>query len=139
MGQIQPGAMLLCWQMGLDPALDAAPSSCTGDGRPPSGSSTEVGTMALRGETLTHPPRPDSVLLASGLIEEPNLHLSITSVSLPGTRLSRDAGAGHEPGTPTSSNAPPGPHRDPHLPVSPAPRTENGCFMVPRADNFVSP
>lgn len=56
MGQIQPGAMLLCWQMGLDPALDAVSSGCTGDGRPPSSSSTEVGTTALRGEMLTRPP-----------------------------------------------------------------------------------
>ncbi|CAM9936994.1 unnamed protein product, partial [Bubo scandiacus] len=38
-----------------------------------------------------------------------------------GARLFRGAGAGHEPGCesgpPTSSNPPPGPHRDSHLPV----------------------
>ncbi|XP_074021083.1 LOW QUALITY PROTEIN: bridging integrator 2 [Numenius arquata] len=126
-------------QMGLDVTLEVA-SSSTGDGSPPSASPTEVGAAALRGETPTRLPPPTH--LESGLMEAPSLHLiqlSVTSVSLPGARLCPDVGAGHEPGPPNDIDPPPGPHRDPHLPVSPAPGPENGCFTVPRADHSVSP
>lgn len=135
MGQIQLGAVLLHWQMGLDLALDTVSSG-----------PSRGGCSSTMGQTPTRPPRPDSVLLGSSLIEARGLHptqLSVTSLSLPGASLSWDAGAGHEPGCkpgpPTSSKSPPGPHRDPHLPVSPAPGMGNGHLTVPPADCFVSP
>jgi len=87
---------------------------------------------------------PPPVLLGSDLIELRGLRparLSAASVSLPGARLSRDAGAGqgpgHKRGPSPSSNIPPGPHRNPHLPVSPVPSTGKWRFVVPWAD-FIS-
>lgn len=106
MGQIQLGAELLHWQMGLDLALDTASSG-----------PSRGGCSSTVGKTPTRPPQLDSVLLGSSLIEARGLHptqLSVTSLSLPGASLSWDAGAGDKPGCkpgpPPSSKSPPGPH-----------------------------